>query len=246
MWPLFFIFTVSAQEQASEKFCFPSERENLRVQHELKGMLVPSDRLTSSGQCLILTVNSHRRELLQRFILQASPNAQIEFSSSEIKREPCRLKVEKISHQNQSSGSVIVNPFSGTANTREEKKSSKEIYQIQTLKDFELVAQQDVILGECRSLTPDRYEIALTIRKDPKPLLPGAPEGSIIILNNPPPDQNTSSLTTTLQLRRGERIEVGSLARKLREKGHDVEAKPQAEISESQQLQSEEVFLSIE
>lgn len=247
MWPLLFILSSIADDQASEKYCFSSAQKRDKVQQELKSILVPSDGLTALENCLVINMRPHRRELIQRFVQQTDPMMTVDFSSAELKRDPCRLQVEKIARKKKNNTSVSVNPFGGGASQKDQEISSTEIFKIQTLKDFELTSNQDVVKGECRFITDNRYEVNLMVRKDPKPLLPGAPAGSIIVLNAPaPPDQETSYLQTNLQLQRGEKIEIGSIVRKLRGRNHDVKSDPEARGNRQGAAANEKIYLMLE
>jgi hypothetical protein len=175
------------------------------------------------------------------------PQARVQFSSAEIKRPMCELKVEKIKNLNsQNTDATISN--NGTVSATQTTQESKETNQIKTMDVFELSVNQDVIKGNCRFVTADRYDIQLEIRKDPKPIMPGLTPGTTVILTNPvaPPDQETSKLTTTLQLSQGQRVEIGSIIKDLRDKKTKADISPEISIHDRNGISQEKVFLSIE
>jgi hypothetical protein len=246
MWPLLFSAVLFAQEMESEKYCFSSIPKREKIQRELKGILLPVDQVTVSDSCLLISMKPHRRELIQNYIRTQDPNVSVSFSSAEIKREPCRLKVEKIKHSNESHISVtgeqnIIDPL-----VTQKKAEASETMQVQTLKNFELQYLQEVIKGECRFITPERYEVTINVRKDPKPYLPPLPSGSIVNITSPPPDQETSALTTTVQLTRGSRIEIGSVVKELRAKNHEIKSNPKVDYEDRSNSTVEEIYLSID
>lgn len=213
----------------------------------MKAVLLPVDQVTENANCFSVQTPSHRRELIQGYVRRLDESVSIKFSSAELKRDPCRLKVdrEKKSVKDNVSASafhtVEVSQSQTTATTVESMN-------IQTLSHFELQYNQSVITGKCRYITPDKYEVSLEARKDPKPLLPPVPPGTNVWIQNPPrpADQETSVLKTELQLSRGERIEIGSVLKKDDGKDHTVSIDPQAEVNKTWGEQLEKVYLSLE
>jgi hypothetical protein len=69
-----------------------------------------------------------------------------------------------------------------------------------------------------------------------------------VILTNPtpPPDQQTSKLVTTLQLNSGQRIEIGSVVKDLRDKKSQADISPEIRYEVRDGMSQEKVFLSIE
>ncbi|WPU66016.1 hypothetical protein [Peredibacter starrii] len=244
MWILLlFSLQAFASDPASEKYCFGSPAESSTAREKFRAIQVPSDQLTMDGKCFTIQMSEHRHELIQRFIRSSFPNVSISFSSEDVRRDPCQLKVEKEKSKHLDSTQVgldVLNQSTSTTN-------GSDVLKIQTLKDFNLTVDQDEIKGRCRFINPNRYEISLEVRKNPKPIVPvNLPPGTIVALNNPPPDQETSMLSTTLQLNRGERIEIGSIVKNLRDKGHDVSINPELKVETSSQSASEKVFLSVD
>ena len=238
-----FFLVLNSYSQTLERFCLSSVEKKSEVIKSLTPLLLPSDKFSSEGNCFDLSTASHRRELLQSYILKLDPSASVDFSSEEIRRNPCRLKVEKIRHQTGSETNVSLN----SASARQIKTKGTEISKIQTLSDFELALDQNVIRGNCRFITPRRYEIGLEVRKDPKPLYPPASPGVIILINgNPPPPQKTSKLKTTIQLSRGEKIHLGSVNQDEAGEKKQLDLRPRVGFGESEKKRSEEIYLSID
>jgi hypothetical protein len=171
----------------------------------------------------------------------------IQFSSAELRKEICELKVEKIKTLSSKETDVSLGDR-GSVGATQNTSESKDTSQVKTMGDFELTVNQDVIKGQCRFITANRYDIDLEVRKDAKPYLPGLAPGTTVIVTNPtpPPDQETSKLTTSLQLLKGERIEIGSIIKDLQNKKTQVSISPEVLHDERVGMSQEKVFLSIE
>jgi hypothetical protein len=230
-------------DMSSEKYCFSIPPQIAR--QKLSAIQVPSDVVSEDGNCLVVQMRPHRRELIQKYMLSAIPGASVNFSSAEIKSQPCKLKVEKEKTKITEQTDVALNQFPAAATTKIEKNGSEDI-QIETLGAFELTVDQDQVKGNCRFIHSDRYEITLEVRKNLKPIIPvELPPGAIVIVNQVPTDQETSVLKTQVQLRRGEKIEVGSVLKKANVKDQQVEINPNLIIETESQHTSEKVFLSL-
>lgn len=248
MWLLLVLFSSSAfsAEMSSEKYCFSSKRQSELAKQKISMIKLPTDVIRDDGQCLVVQMESHRRELLQRYTLMNFPDMRVTFSSEEIRREPCRLKVEKEKIQTREENQVGFNqsPYVTTTIT---DKSASETMEVVTLKDFELTVDQDQIKGSCRYITSNRYEVILEVRKNARPLVPVAlPPGSIVVVQGTPPDQETSVLSTHIQLSRGERLNLGEVVKNLKDKNAHVDVKPEVRSETGQQKSTESVFLSLQ
>lgn len=243
---LLFSFLSFAEEMSSEKYCFSSELQALTAKQKFRAIQVGSDMVTPDENCLIIQMKPHRREMIQRFLLSSLPGTRVAFSSADIRREPCLLKVEKEKKSNSHNLNVGYEKYP-VLNKQEQKSFGTEIMQIQTLKDFELAVDQDQIKGSCRYLNANRYEITIEVRKNPKPITPvELPPGTIVVVNQPPPDQETMSLQTQMQLSRGERVELASIVKQLKDKEKKVEINPSLQYNAGDKNSSEKVFLSIQ
>jgi hypothetical protein len=254
IWPiLIMIYTTAfAQEMAIQEYCFSSPVRMTQVLHRLKFILVPSDEIQKSERCAIIKSSPHRRELIQGYLRKLEPEIQINFSSAEIKRDPCRLKVERIKNlKNETTavdGNLQINGVSVAASNQIKNQESTEVMSIQTLQDFELSVQQNVVKGTCKALTPGRYEISLEVRKDPPILHPQLPPGTIINQASLPlpKNQETTKLMTTLQLSTGQKIEIGKLIKDLKEKNKGIDLSSGVEANETRDESIEQVFISLE
>ena len=244
---LFPLFVAATDEMASEKYCFPSGPGASLARKKFTAIQVPSDVVTLDGNCLVIQMRPHRRELIQKYILSSVNGGAVTFSSAAIRREPCKLKVEKIKDMNKKILSGGIENQQVFANQTETIEAGTDVMQIDTLNEFQLSVDQNEIRGNCKYITSNRYEIALEVRKNPKPIVPAnLPDGSVVVVKAPLPDQNTMLLKTQLQLSRGERIEVGDLIQKLTERNHSINVKPSLNIENRQQRASEKVFLSLQ
>lgn len=234
-----------AEDMSSEKYCFSTSP--VIAQKKFSAIQVPSDVVTVDENCLVIQMRPHRRELIQRYMLSSIPGARVAFSSEDIQREPCKLKVEKIKTKKSESFDIGLNQQSGSISQTDTSANANETMDIQTLKDFELTVDQDQVKGTCRYINQNRYEIALEVRKNIKPVVPVAlPPGTIVVMNQPPPDQETGVIQTQIQLSRGERIELGGVIKKANGKDRNVDIKPEFNIETSDQNSTEKVFLSLQ
>lgn len=242
---LLFSGLVFAEDMSSEKYCFNSSPQ--AAHKKISAILVPSDVVTVDENCLVIQMRPHRRELIQKYVLSSIPGASVSFSSEDLRREPCKLKVEKIKKKTAVNTDVGLNNQIPSVSRTDSLSTENETMDIQTLKDFELSVDQSQIKGTCRYINQNRYEISLEVRKNPKPIVPvNLPPGTIVVLNQPPPDQQTSVLQTQIQLSRGERIDLGGVIKNTTGKGHNVDINPSLNIETSDQDSTEKVFLSLQ
>ena len=250
LWLLLYAQIALAQnDPAIEEYCFSSVGKMKDVSTRLKFILIPADKTQEDKNCFTVSTPSHRRELIQNYIKRLEPAVQIGFSSAEIRREACRIKVEKIKTKNkQSIGGGLSNGLIPSAGTDQSSGESRDVTSIQTLKEFELTVNQDVVKGECRAINPSRYEISIEVRKDAIPLLPPIPPGIVVLVPDAqiPKVQETSHLQTTLQLNSGERIEIGSVVKNLKDDVSNIDINSGAALEKNTGVQYEKIFLSIE
>ena len=249
IWLLFLSMTAFSQDNAIEEYCFSSPSKMVMVLSKTKFILVPVDKLQSDGSCFTVNTPSHRRELIQNYVRRIDPTVSISFSSFELKREHCHIKVEKIKKLQRDStvGSINTDNSFGIS-TEQQRGESKDILTIQTMKEFELAVNQHSILGECRAITPDRYEIKIVVKKEARPLLPSVPPGTVIMIPDAKitPPQETSNLSTTVQLTRGQKMELGTVLKDLINDGRKIDINTGAGIENTEGIATEKVFLYIE
>ncbi|MES2529012.1 MAG: hypothetical protein V4598_18140 [Bdellovibrionota bacterium] len=245
--PILFIAFAFAQEELQiETYCFSSVPARARTEKKLASILVPSDKIEAEKSCFTLQMRPHRRELLQNYIRNLDSDVNITYSSAEIKREPCQLQVEKIRLRKNSNTSVQVSE-TPDASAGQQNETARDVMQIQTLNKFSFVVSQDAIEGECRYINKDLYEITINARRDPKPILPAnLPPGTVVVIPTPPAAEKTLNVTTTLQLNRGDKKEIGSIVKDLRKNDQKVDVKPEAQIENADQMEEEKVFLSFQ
>lgn len=249
LWLVLYTLIAAAQEEpAIEEYCFSSVGRMKEVSQKLKFILVPVDKTQEDKNCFTVSTPPHRRELIQNYIRRLEPAVQIGFSSAEVRRNPCHIKVEKIKTKHkQSTGGSLSTELVPSIATDQSNHESKDVTTIQTLKEFELTVNQDVVKGECRAINETRYEISLEVRKDAIPLLPTVPPGTIVVLPNAhvPKVQETSRLQTTLQLNSGERLEIGSVVKSLKDNAASLDINSGVALEKTDGQQQEKVFLSI-
>lgn len=234
-----------SDEMASEKYCFDVNAEIAAKKFE--AIKVPSDFVTLDENCLIIQMRPHRRELIQRFLLSSIPGARVAFSSEEVRREPCRLKVEKEKVLSESTTKLGFDPRNAQARQTTSKKQGMDVMRIETLSEFEMQVNQDKVKGTCRFITPKRYDITLEVVKLPRPVIEAPlPPGTIIVINNPPQVQQTMKLKTTLQLNQGDRLEVGEILTQLKNQDNSVSLSPSGTVEKTRQTGSEKVCLGLQ
>jgi hypothetical protein len=249
MWILLLLFSaflMAQDETVTEKYCF-SSTDILVARKKLNMIEVRSDSVSIDGNCLVSVMKSHRRELIQKYLISNFEDMSITFSSEEMRKEPCKLKIEKekINHAldldiNLNQNKVHVNAINSGGQESEEM-------QIQTIKEFQLSVDQAEVIGKCTSLNPDRYIVAIEVKKNPKPLGPqNLPQGSVIIMNQPPAEQETMLMKTEVQLSRGERINLGEIVKNLKKEKKSGEIPASVGAETQNHKQTEKVFLSIQ
>jgi hypothetical protein len=238
---LFLTFAFAQEDLAIETYCFSSPESRARVEKKLSYILVPSDQIESDKSCFTLQMRPHRRELLQNYVRSVESEVNITYSSAEIKREPCLIKVEKMRvKKNTNSNITISQTPDATAGQLDE--SAKDIMEIQTLGPFSLVVSQDAIEGSCRFINKDVYELSINARRDLKHSVPA----SLVVIPTPPPAERTLNVKTTIQLRRGDRTEIGSIIKELRKKNQITDVSPEVHSGMVEQTEDEKVFLSFQ
>lgn len=245
--PILFIGLAFAQEELQiETYCFSSQQMRTRMEKKISTILVPSDKIDAEKNCFTLQMKPHRRELLQSYVRNLDPEVNITYSSAEIKREPCLLKVEKMRVRKNSSTDILISQTPEVV-AGQLSETAQDVMQIQTLGQFSLVVSQDAIEGNCRYINKDLYEITLNARRDPKPLVPPhLPYGSVVVIASPPPAEKTINVSTTVQLNRGERSEIGSIVKDLRKKEQKIDVRSEAQSEIVDQSEEEKVFLSFQ
>lgn len=244
---ILFPFLAIAQDSDSEKYCFPSELQRNKATQQFTAIQVPSDTVTPADNCLIISMRPHRRELIHKFFKSSFPEASVTFSSVDIRREPCLLKIERVKKKVHETNSGTINENSFEVNAEKIQEEKAEVIQIETLKDFAFGADQTEAKGSCRFINKDRYEITIHVEQTARPYFPTAvPPGTIVVMNQPPKDQETMKLTTQVQLMRGERVELGSIVRDLKNKQNKIDIKSGLKVEDSTGTAAEMYYLSFQ
>lgn len=238
MWLLLLIFNVFtfAEDQSVEKYCFQDSTEVSEASNNLVPLFLPSEEIVKQGSCLVLKVKTHRRDFIQAYVLKNFPKAQVTFSDTQTKKEPCYLKVEKIKEK-ESEKIKLSTPQYLKADSSSTHQQETETMNIQTINYFELSVDQKQVSGYCRFITKNLYEIKITFNQNPKPS---------ISTTLPPPNQNTNSISTEVQLNRGQRLEIGSLIKKAIINSKDISIKPYVNSDQSHELDKEKIYISLE
>lgn len=250
LWLLLYTqFALAQDEPAIEEYCFSSVVRMKEVSTRLKFILVPADKTQEDKNCFTVSTPPHRRELIQNYVRRLEPAVQIGFSSAEVRRNPCHIKVEKIKIKDkEATGASISTGLIPSVATVQANREARDVTSIQTLKEFELTVNQDVVKGECRAINSIRYEISLEVRKDAVPLLPPLPPGTVAVVPaaQAAKVQETSRLQTTLQLNSGERIEIGSVVKNLKDGATTLDLNSGVAVENTNGTQNEKVYLSID
>lgn len=248
LWTLLLLFSnIYADETALEKYCFSSPGKMQYMYDKAKILFLPTDKINKDGTCLTVEVSDSRIELVQKYLKNQDPQMQIAFSSRDVQVEPCKLKIEKIKLIKSENQNIHIQ--SGVvAETQNLNKTSSETFQIQTINNFEITVNENVIKGRCRFIRSDRYDITLEIKKDPRLTQPQVAPGTIITSANDDPMkiQEASTLSTQLQLTKGNRIELGSMVKDLSGASKKVDISPEFQDNQNAEQSTEQAFLSIE
>jgi hypothetical protein len=250
---IFLLFITShsyAQNIVVETYCFSSEAQSVKAQQSSKYLMLPADRIEPKGECFSLFTTESRRELIQKYLLSSYPQMTVSYSSMERSAsEMCNLRVEKIKNQNTFRTKAQIQAL-GMASVGETTSNSKEVSQMKAMSGapFELQVDQQKIEGKCRYITATKYEIEFSMQFIPRPLIPPVPEGTVVIIQNPPTSevQQGTSLSTTVQLSQGEKIEIGSIAKNLAEKGHSASLIPKLSYEKTEGSSQEKIYLLME
>lgn len=246
MLALFTTLTLADEDFSSERYCFSSPAKSLEAKRRFEAMQVPSDKVTLDEKCLVVQMRSHRRELIQKYLIGLYPEVRVEFSSAELKRDPCRLKIQKVKQKSNTTTSTDLDLAPTFESATHETDESEEI-KIETIKDFAFVFGQEEVKGQCQFIRSDRYQITIRLQKHPVPLVPvNLPPGSVVTIAPPPANQETSFLETQVELRRGEKIELGNLIRDLKNKDQNIDINPSLKIETTSNSLSEKAFLSLD
>jgi hypothetical protein len=244
---LLFSLAEAAEELLSERYCFSGSEVAWGAQVRFGKIKVPSDQDSLDDACLVVQMRPHRRELIQKYLLSLYPDLRVAFSTADVPREPCKLRIEKVGAKslNRVQGSASADAVAVGADRRTE--AGTEVMEIETLDDFAFSVNQSEVKGTCRYLTPKRYGIVLEVRKNPKPAVPaGLLPGQIVVLNEPPPDQETSVLKTVVQLSPGEKVNVGEILRKSEGRDGSIDLGPGPKLDAVQEDSNETVFLMLQ
>lgn len=248
-WLVLFSTLASANDPTIEEYCFGSQTKMKEVSARLKFILVPVDKVQENANCFTVSTPTHRRDLIQSYVRRLEPSVQIAFSSVEIKKDPCEIRVEKQKTKRvQNTEGSVNTAFNPTLGSEQIVQDRNDVSKIQTIKDFELAVNQDTIKGECRVINPNRYEITIEVKKEARPLIPPVPQGTIVVVPDAqiPKDQETLKLQTTMQLNRGERIELGSVVKNLKNDGKKIDVESGANLELSSGAETEKIYLTID
>ncbi len=240
---LFFSLFASADDLSTERYCYRSPEAALRGRDRFNQIKVLSDQDSLEGPCLIVVMRPHRRELIQKYLLSLYPELQITFSSAEVSREPCRLRVEKFRAKKSDTVSGGVSPSGASLSASEQMGTANEILNIETLGAFEFSFNDFLAKGSCQYITPKQYRIVLELRKSPRPMMNTGIDQANKEL---PPDQESGVIKTELQLIPGQKVNVAHLVKGTSANKATLNIKEGSAIISEQGQQEETVFLMIQ
>jgi hypothetical protein len=239
-----------AQNIVVETYCFSSENQAKQAMGSSKYLMLPSDRIEPKGECFSLFTTEARSELIRKYLQNSYPQMSVTYSSTERSaKEMCDLKVEKIKKIDSFQSKAQIQAMGGIS-IGQSNSDTKEISQIKVLSgaDFDLQVDEQKISGKCRYINSTKYEIAFSMQFIPRPIVPPAPEGTIVIIQNPPhmEVQQGTSLSTTVQISQGEKIEVGSIVKDLMDKGVEASLVPKLSFEKQDRKSEEKIYLQID
>lgn len=251
-WLLLLIITTStyAQNIVVEKYCFNSTAESIKAQDLAKNLLLGSDKIAAEDECFSLFVDPNRRELIQKYIRNSYPQMSVGFSSVEsTSQDMCGINVEKIKTVSNTQTKARIEALSG-ASIGTNSSTSTENSQIRVMSNapFELFVDEERIQGKCKFVSPSRYEIEFAMIFVPRPVIPTVPENTAVIIATPvqPPPTQGTSLTTVIQLNRGEKLEIGSIVKDLTNQASKADLLPSLSLGKNRETSQERIYLNIE
>lgn len=248
---LLFVFLANplfAQDLQVETYCFSSTSESLKAQSSAKYLMTSQDKIEDKNECFSLFTSSTRRELIQKYLLQNYPNMKVSFSSEERSAsETCHIRVEKIKNSNTQRSTFSLKNAPGVQNSTSQGKETSQI-KVLSGAPFELRVDQQKIEGKCRYINANQFEITFSMKFIPRPLIPPVPEGVTVVIQNPPqPETQTgTNLSTTIQLAKGQRVEMGSIVKDLNDKAQSASLAPEFKYEKTEGVQEEKIYLALD
>lgn len=212
-----------------ERLCFNSTTEAQKAIPILNFVLVKGqDQVSPEGQCLNVSLDSTRGELFQRWVRTRLPNAQYSFSTLDAPAPECDMRVRKITTKNEQNtegqivfrGGVQVSAGEGITDSTEES-----ILKVTSGNRAKLTVDQSQLEITCTVRPSGTYQLKFSLLFLPRtPFVPqNLPPGTTVVINSPPPpDQSGTSLSTEVEARPGESINLGSITKDLNSKRHDA------------------------
>lgn len=221
-----------------ERYCFSSKDEVHRAQKSLENIKAPVDSVNLEANCLIVNTSERRVEIIQKYLLKIYPTMNITFSSSDTKKDECLIKVEKetVSMQNQNSLGVQKTVTFGNAHISSNKKEISSI-RATSGEDFELSYDEQTLIGNCRYISPRKYEIKFSLLFIPKEVNPYDPSTY--------KQKEGISVSTSVILSAGQRINVASISSKLNDEAKKLKLYPTIKLQTQKGHKKTNMFLSL-
>lgn len=222
----FFILFIlpSMADRQIESLCFPSNAESSKAAQDLAFILVKDvDSILQDDACLNIAFDSSRRELFNRWVRQKYPNAKTTFSSEPTEVKRCEIKVQKITQKIETTNSAKVRKsFSVSQNSGNTSQTEVQKIVVSSGNHASLFVDQTLLKIFCQYKTQNNYQLKFEmvfVPRVPPPII--APPGTIVIAP-PPPDQSGTSITTEIDITRGQVINIGQIVKDLNSKNHSI------------------------
>lgn len=222
-----------------ERYCFSSKEEAHRAQKSLENIKAPVDSVNLEANCLVVSTSERRVEIIQKYLLKIYPTMSITFSSSDTKKDECLIKVEKetVSTQNRNRLGVQKTVTFGNASISSSKKEISSI-RVTSGEDFKLSYDEQTLVGNCRYISPMKYEIKFSLLFTPKEVNPYDPSTY--------KQKEGTSVSTSLVLSAGQRVNVASIASKLNDEAKELKLLPHVKIKTESGNKKTNVFLFLD
>jgi hypothetical protein len=224
----FFILLIlpSWADRQIESLCFPSRAESSKAAQDLAFILVKGvDSIQQDDACLNIAFDSTRRELFNKWIRQKYPNAQTTFSSEPTEVKRCEIKVKKISQKIETTNTAKVRKsFSVSQSSGNTTQTEVQKLVVSSGNHASLFVDQTLLKIYCQYKSRDNYQLKFEmvfVPRVPPPII--APPGTIVIAPTPPPpDQSGTSISTEIDITRGQVVNIGQIAKDLNSKNHSI------------------------
>lgn len=189
-----------------ESFCFPGSTSLDKVSSHVSAILAPRDKVfkRESLNCLELEISPSRKELVEKWIrkkykVMNTYSEGVSNKTQSMVTQNCRLKVDRISKGTSQTNNTRIgsrNSLSQT-NTRSSGKRTSQLL-LGLGQNGSMRVNDEIVFLSCRGVNGGGYVIGVSI------------------------DSESSGLTTTLQVTKGSKVNLGQVVNSLNSRSNTV------------------------